>query len=130
MPAHRLLIAKFWPKIQSTIGASKALSTKGSKFNSTNNTTISSTAPEKSVRLSIKPKAKDENNFIPLDDMDDNSDRAMLTKRDTERDSRGWIVATHEVEVTHRNASVVTENANDGKPQDWNKPPMMGREHV
>jgi hypothetical protein len=127
MPAHRMLIAKFWPKITSTLAPSKNLSTKGSKF-STNN---SSVIPEKSVRLSIKPKAKDEDNFIPLDDMDGNSDQIRLTREQhPERDSKGWIVATHEVEVTHRNASVVTENANDGKPHDWNKPPMMGKEHV
>ncbi|CAN9087251.1 unnamed protein product [Alternaria alternata] len=116
MPAHRMLIAKFWPKITSTFASSRNTSTKGtsnskgSKF-STNNSTTG--GQEKSVRLSIKPKAGDEGQFIPLDDMDDNSDRAHLTRaqQHPERDSGGWIIQTHEVE-------------------EWGKPPTTGREHV
>jgi hypothetical protein len=129
MPAHRLLIAKFWPKITSTFASSKNSSGKRSKFSTDN----SSTAPERSARLSIKPKAKDTDTFIPLDDIDDNSDRARLTREaNAERESMGYIIQTHEVDVTHRNASVVTENATDSRANDWNmgKSPMMGKEHV
>jgi hypothetical protein len=136
MPAHRMLIAKFWPKIASTFASSRNTSSKGtsnskgSKFSTNNSSTAG--GPEKSVRLSIKPKARDEDQFIPLDDMDSNSDRARLTRteEDPERDSGGWIIQTHEVEVSCRNASVVTQNATDGRPQDWGNPATMGKEHV
>lgn len=136
MPAHRMLIAKFWPRITSTFASSRNTSSKGtsnskgSKFSTNNSSTAG--GPEKSVRLSIKPKARDEDQFIPLDDMDSNSDRARLTRTEEhpERDSGGWIIQTHEVEVSCRNASVVTQNATDGRPQDWGNPATMGKEHV
>ncbi|KAG9193505.1 choline dehydrogenase [Alternaria panax] len=122
MPAHRMLIAKFWPKITSTFASSRNNSNKGtsnkgtsnskrSKFSTNNSSTTG--GQEKSVRLSIKPKSGDEGQFIPLDDMNDNSDRTRLTRAEEhlERDSGGWIIQTHEVE-------------------DWGKPATMEREHV
>jgi len=96
-------------------------------------TTDSQIPPEKVItRISYKPKARDEDNFIPLVDIDNSSDRARLTKDDhNSRESAGWITQTHTVEISHRNASVA-EGTTEAPPHDeWTTDkPMTGKEHV
>lgn len=123
MPAHRFLIGKLWPKMKTTVRSSKNNSTKG-----TTNTTSSST-PGKMGRVSIKGISRDDS-FIPLSDIDSNSDRAHLTKAAeplSGKESNTWITQTNEVDVDHSNASL--KGQNNDRPQDWNWP-MTGKEHV
>ena len=130
MPAHRLLIVKLWPKMRSNLASSMNISSK----KSTNvSTTDSQIPPEKVItRISYKPKARDEDNFIPLVDIDNNSDRARLTKDDhNSRESAGWITQTHTVEISHRNASVAEGSTEATPHEEWTTDkPMTGKEHV
>jgi hypothetical protein len=124
MPAHRLLIAKAWPKIKSTLNSGKGTSTKGSAF--IGNNSSSGTAPDKSTRVSIKPKTKDESDFVQLVDIDNSSDRGMLTK-----DAHtGWTAQTSSEEVNHTNG-VATAITTDDHSYDWPMgTPFRGKEHV
>lgn len=127
MPAHRLLIAKLWPRMRSTIGSSKHMSTKASKFASHTD----SMGAEKVTRVSMKPKARDDSDFIPLVDIDNNSEQDILTKDEhSDQKSSGWIKQTHTVEVSHTETSG-TEHMTDDRSQNWNfSKPTMGREHI
>ncbi|EUC45108.1 hypothetical protein COCMIDRAFT_96449 [Bipolaris oryzae ATCC 44560] len=120
MPAHRFLIGKLWPKMKTTVKASKNSTDKSGGSHAT-----SSTTPSKLSRVSIKGITKDDS-FIPLSDID-SSDRAHLTKEaqpHSRKESNTWITQTHEVDVDHNSAS----HPND-RPQNWNWP-MTGKEHV
>ncbi|KAH6229664.1 hypothetical protein HBI53_038060 [Parastagonospora nodorum] len=126
MPAFRLLIAKMWPKIRSTIDASKGTSSKLSRFVETNNSVTGTT--DKSARISVRPKGRDEDDFIALKDIDNDSDRAILTEhKHGERTSHTWITQTHTVEISREPASSKEQSADD-RSQDW--PMVIGKEHV
>lgn len=124
MPAHRFLIGKLWPKMKTTIKSSNNVSSKG-----TNNTTSSSTPGGKMARVSVKGISRDDN-FIPLSDMDNTSDRTHLTKAaepHSGKEANTWTTQTEEVDVEHNNPSLQAQ-PND-RPQDWSWP-MTGKEHV
>jgi hypothetical protein len=132
MPAFRMLIAKLWPRMRSTMAASRQLSTnKASKFASNNDSVLG----EKSMRVSTKPKVRDENDFIPLVDIDNHSEQGILAKEEdsarSDQRASGWIKQTHTVEVRHTEASAADALASN-QEQDWNfsKPMTTGREHI
>ncbi|EFQ89000.1 hypothetical protein P3342_009549 [Pyrenophora teres f. teres] len=125
MPAHRLLIVKLWPKMRANLASSMNVSTK----KSTNVSTTDSQLPVEKVvtRISYKPRKKDEDNFIPLVDMD--NDRTRLTKDEhNSRESAGWITQTHTVEISMRDASRM--KSREAPPPDWTDRPTTGKEHV
>jgi hypothetical protein len=122
MPAFRLLIAKMWPKIRSTLDASKGTSSKLSKF--VDNTDAGISTMDKTTRVSIRPKGRDDDDFIPLKEMDNDSAQEMLTQDGhRQRASTNWITQTHTVEISHQ------ERSADDRSHDWSQP-MTGKEHV
>lgn len=80
MPAHRLLIAKAWPRLKSTLHTGKETSTKTSMFAGRADTTGQSGDPL--TRISIKPKGRDEGDFVPLVDIDSHSARTVSVKHE------------------------------------------------
>jgi hypothetical protein len=129
MPAHRLLIAKAWPKMRSSIQSGKGTSTRASR--PAGNTDLGVPTSDKLTRISIKPKASDEGDFVPLVDVDNNSARAMLAKDGhSEPTSMGWITRTSTVNVSHTHA-LTTEDTTNGRSHEWDmRSPTMGKEHV
>jgi hypothetical protein len=129
MPAHRLLIAKLWPKIRSTLNTGKDTSTKVSGF--LGNTGSAGTTTDKLNKVSIKPKARDESDFVQLVDMDNNSDRAILAKEEhSNPEFTGWTIesATDDFRNTNAVATAITTNERS-YDLDMSKP-ARGKEHV
>ncbi|RMZ66270.1 oxidase [Pyrenophora seminiperda CCB06] len=133
MPAHRLLIVKLWPKMRSHVASSMGMTSKKSNLNSNSNATDFQLPSEKVIsRISVKPKGRDNDTFIPLVDIDSNSDRARLTHEagspTNPRESQGWITQTHTVEIVTRNASVAEGSTGSN---DWPTTDKLtiGKEH-
>jgi hypothetical protein len=121
MPAHRLLIAKAWPKLRSTLHSGKGTS-KLSRY--AGNTDSNAATAAKLTRISMKPKAKDEGDFVQLVDIDNNSARAILAKEgNSESKSTHWIIQTSTVDVNYTDTSGREFTTNDPS-YDWdmNKP--------
>jgi hypothetical protein len=111
MPAHRLLIAKAWPKFRTTIGSSKG--TKPTQY--ANGTTDSHMGSgDRITRLSMKPKGKDDGDFVPLVDIDTSSAQS----KETPEKNKGWITRTDTVDVHHNNSTLATDLGNQERP-DW-----------
>jgi hypothetical protein len=128
MPAHRLLIAKAWPKMRTTLNSGKHSSTKQSRF--AGNTELRAPTPDKLTRISIKPKASDESDFVPLVDVDNNSARAISAKEShPEPTTTSWITRTSTVDIRHTN--YVSKEAIAHDPSHWDmRQPTTGKEHV
>lgn len=130
MPAHRALIAKAWPKIRSTFRSTKDNSTNKTKSNVSGD--LSSADNSKLNRISIKPKAGDEGDFVPLVDVDTKSTRAMLdNEARSDRNSSGWITQTSTVEISRTNIPA-TEHIARNPSHDWDNmgKPATRKEHV
>ncbi|KAF9736285.1 hypothetical protein PMIN02_006432 [Paraphaeosphaeria minitans] len=126
MPAHRMLIARMWPKIKLTFH-----STKGNSTNSKNSTAASrsnGTTSDKAIKVSVKPQTKDDRDFVPLVDIDT---RSPLTSNGLGLDQGDvWKQETAANEVSHSNFSAV-ESCESDHSDGW----QMGesttsREHV
>lgn len=72
MPAHRMLIARTWPKIKMTFHSTKGGSMNSShgKDSSAASRSTNALGSNKNVRVSIKPQTKDDREFVPLVDVD------------------------------------------------------------
>ena len=81
MPALRMLIAKAWPKLKTTVNSGKHTSTKTSKFGGNTDSTARLSA-DQLTKLSYKPKAQDERDFVPLVDIDSRSARTGSVKQE------------------------------------------------
>ncbi|OAF99007.1 uncharacterized protein CC84DRAFT_1191485 [Paraphaeosphaeria sporulosa] len=97
MPAHRMLIARAWPKIKLTFH-----STKGNSMNSKDFTAASKSnalTSDKAVRVSIKPQTKDDREFVPLVDIDTRNIWTQQTA--TKESSRSNLSAAESCESDH-----------------------------
>jgi hypothetical protein len=112
MPAHRLLIAKAWPKFRTTLGSTRGTMTKPSQF--ANNTDSHLVSGDKITRISMKPKGTDEGDFVPLVDIDTNSARS----KEAQEKNTGWITRTDTVDVQH-NSNVSGTDLGNHERQDW-----------
>ncbi|EOA83099.1 hypothetical protein ACJQWK_00584 [Exserohilum turcicum] len=131
MPAHRFLIGKLWPKMRTTFQSSKATSTKRSDFSA--NTNLSAT-PSKLARVSIKGMTAKDDSFIPLSDIDSDSDRAHLTKEAQAHagsEANTWPTPPTGAHTNQGSTSTTTVGGGHSgdRPQDWNWP-TTGKEHV
>jgi hypothetical protein len=129
MPAHRLLIAKAWPKMRTTLNSGKHTSTKQSRLAS--NTELGVPTADKVTRLSIKPKTRDESDFVPLVDVDNNSARAISAKEvHSEPTTTGWITRTSTVDI-RRTSPMPTHAIARDTSLAWDMyQPTTGKNHV
>lgn len=81
MPALRMLVAKAWPKLKTTVNSGKHTSTRTSKFGANTDSTARLSA-DPSTKLSVKPKVQDEGDFVPLVDIDSHSARTGSIKHE------------------------------------------------
>lgn len=75
MPAHRLLIARIWPMLKSTLNSGRDSSTGSSAFSGG----VRLGAADKTIGVSVKPKRGDDGDFVPLVDMDTSSPSTSAT---------------------------------------------------
>lgn len=75
MPAHRMLLARTWPKIKMTFHSTKGTTMNSGHFASGSKST-SGIGSNKEPQISIKPQTKDERDFVPLVNMES---RGMCT---------------------------------------------------
>jgi hypothetical protein len=129
MPAHRLLIAKAWPKIRSTLNSEKGTSTRPSQY--PGNTDSNAASGNRVTRISMKPKGTDKGDFVPLVDVDSSSARAMLAKESHSKDkNEGYITRTTAVDISNTNISATDLTIQD-RSQDWPLGnPMTTKSHV
>jgi hypothetical protein len=128
MPAHRLLIAKAWPRMRSTLHSGKDSSTKQSRL--TNNTELGAPTADKPTRLSMKPKASDESDFVPLVDMDNSAHALSAKESHPESPATGRIVRTSTVDI-RRTDYMSTEAVSQDLPHNWDmRHPTIWKEHV
>lgn len=129
MPAHRLLIAKAWPKMQTTFNSGKHTSTKQSRLGG--NTELGAPTADKVTRISIKPKTKDESDFVPLVDVDNNSARAISAKEvHPEPTSTSWITRTSTVDI-RRTSPMPTDAIARDPSLAWDMyQPTTGKDHI
>jgi hypothetical protein len=117
MPAHRLLIAKAWPKIRTTLNSGKGTFSKPSQY--AGNTESHTASADRVTRLSMKPKGNDEGDFVPLVDVDNTSARDILQKEaNLEHKNTGWITRTSTVDIKNTNISATDLGTHD-RSQDW-----------
>ncbi|KAF2824765.1 hypothetical protein CC86DRAFT_296370 [Ophiobolus disseminans] len=76
MPAHRMLLAKAWRRMGSTLGSSKGNTPDVSRR--TGDAYAGTTAASRLSRASVKPVTGDEGGFIPLVDVETKSAREVI----------------------------------------------------
>lgn len=123
MPAHRLLLARMWPKIRTTFNASNGTSSfDKSGFQSRHNGSVqlSSGMQSKGPQIKVKPKSSDESDFVPLVNIEPKGGTASLAESaEHEKSSKGWIMRTSSVELNNHPASKTNSVARHDAPPDW-----------
>jgi hypothetical protein len=128
MPAHRLLIAKAWPKIKSTLNSEKGASTPPSRHLGNTDSYLGS--EPRVTRISMKPKGTYDGDFVPLVDIDTSSACAISAMEAHSEKNTGWITRTTAVDVSNTNISA-TDLTNNDRSQDWPLDnPMTTKSHV
>ncbi|KAL5120690.1 hypothetical protein ACEQ8H_001439 [Pleosporales sp. CAS-2024a] len=132
MPAFRFLIGKLWPKIRSTIDVSSR-STRTKLSRTPDPDDILATKNDKTTWVSISSMVRDDDDtYIPLDDIDNNSDKAMLCgDKRTARESTTCIAAhTHTVELDYSDRPPTEHGAVKNSQDGPLGQRMTGTEHI
>ncbi|KAH7070327.1 hypothetical protein BKA63DRAFT_75039 [Paraphoma chrysanthemicola] len=129
MPAHRLLIARAWPKIKLTFHSTRGVTDHSTKSTEASRSTASAT--NKVVNVSVKPKTGDEGDFVPLVNMETRSGSALGNSGPgSDLKVSEWIDRMPAAGVGHTNSHSTVSQHNDHL-DDW---PMYhsatGEEHV
>ncbi|KAF2442465.1 hypothetical protein P171DRAFT_392365 [Karstenula rhodostoma CBS 690.94] len=128
MPAHRMLIARAWPKIKLTFHSTKANST-NSKDSTAASRSTNAPATDKSVRVSVKPQTKDDRDFVPLVDIDTQGARTPKSNGpDSDRTEKWTSPTTKGISGSNFSAAESCESDHsDGWPMGKS---TTSREHV
>jgi len=128
MPAHRFLIARAWPKTRTTLDSGNNISARQSKLAS--NIELGAPTADKLSRISIKPKASDERDFVPLVDVDSNNAHAISTgKLQPEPTTSSWITRTSTVDIQRTEYTPADTGVHDPSNA-WNmRQPTTGNKH-